>query len=128
MATQSAIALEDLSGIRKRTNTQPRSKKERRLSNSWAFFNLRTFIAYKALAAGVEIVFVPPAYTSQSCHQCGVIGDRSGNSFKCVSAYCLWYGDSDFNGSVNISKLGGVLVSLPESSVLACSLNSKPDC
>ena len=121
LATKSAIALEDLIGIRKRTNTLPRSKKERRLSNSWAFFNLRIFTAYKALAAGIEIVFVPPAYTSQSCHQCGVIGDRSGKSFKCVSQICLWHGDSDFNGAVNISKLGGAFVSLPESSVLVCS-------
>ena len=126
LVANAAIALEDLSGIRTRTNAQPRSKKERRLSNSWAFFNLRIFIAYKALAAGVEVVFVPPAYTSQSCHQCGVIGDRSGKSFKCVSPRCLWHGDSDLNGAVNISKLGGVNVCLPESSVLACSLNSKP--
>lgn len=121
-ATKSAIALEDLSGIRTRTNTQPRSKKERRLSNSWAFFNLRIFIAYKALAAGVEIVSVPPAYTSKSCHCCGVIGERSGKSFKCVDERCSWHGDADLNGAINISKLGGAFVSLPESSVLACSL------
>ncbi|MFB8794222.1 MAG: transposase [Microcoleus sp.] len=37
------VALEELTGIRERTNQQPRSKKERRLSNSWAFFQLRQF-------------------------------------------------------------------------------------
>lgn len=122
LATQSAIALEDLSGIRERTNTQPRSKKERRLSNSWAFFDLRLMISYKALIAGVEVVFAPPAYTSKSCHCCGVIGDRSGKFFKCVNLSCFWHGDADLNGAINISKLGGVFVSLPEHSVLACSL------
>ena len=45
------IALEDLTGIRDRTNMQPRSKQERRLSNSWAFFQLRQFLVYKAISS-----------------------------------------------------------------------------
>ena len=45
------IALEDLTGIRDRTNKQPRSKQERRLSNSWAFFQLRQFLVYKAISS-----------------------------------------------------------------------------
>ncbi len=39
-----SIALEDLTGIRERTNQQPRNKTERRRSNSWAFYQLRLFI------------------------------------------------------------------------------------
>ncbi|MGB7711908.1 MAG: transposase [Microcoleus sp.] len=54
------IALEDLTGIRERTNQQPRSKKERRLSNSWAFFQLRQFLVYKAIKHSVKILFVEP--------------------------------------------------------------------
>ena len=45
--TNSAIAIEDLTGIRKRTNKQPRNKAERRRSNSWAFYQLRLFLEYK---------------------------------------------------------------------------------
>ena len=53
-ATNSAIALEDLTGIRKRVNQQPRSKAERRRANSWAFYQLRQFLEYKARVAGVD--------------------------------------------------------------------------
>ena len=35
------LALEDLSGIRERTNSQPRTKKERGRANRWAFAQLR---------------------------------------------------------------------------------------
>ncbi|MEB3883175.1 IS200/IS605 family accessory protein TnpB-related protein, partial [Lyngbya sp. CCY1209] len=56
-----AIALEDLTGIRERTNLQRRSKTERRRSNSWAFYQLRMFIDYKATAKGVPVVLVNPA-------------------------------------------------------------------
>ena len=60
-ATNSAIALEDLTGIRERVNQQPRSKTERRRANSWAFYQLRQFLEYKALRAGVYLISVPPA-------------------------------------------------------------------
>lgn len=123
LVSNSVIALENLEGIRERTNQLPRSKKERRLSNSWAFFELRTFIYYKALAAGIEVVLIDPRYTSKTCHSCHVIGSRNGKYFKCVNQNCLWHGDSDYNGSVNIKKLGVVLVNPPvRGSELFCSL------
>ena len=39
--------------------------------NHLAFFQLQWFIEYKALAAGVPVVYVDPAYTSQDCPRCG---------------------------------------------------------
>ena len=120
--SQSAIvAIENLTGIRERTNQKPRNKIERRRSNSWAFFQLRTFLEYKGLKEGVEVVAVNPAYTSQTCHVCNHIGLRTEKRFKC--GHCGWHGDADVNGAINISKLGAVLVSLPRGSVLACPLN-----
>lgn len=116
-----AIAIEDLTGIRERTNQQPRNKTERRRSNSWAFYQLRLFLEYKAVKAGVDRVAVPPAYTSQTCHACNHIGLRSDKRFKCGN--CGWHGDADLNGAINISKLGAVFVSQPGGSDLACSLN-----
>jgi IS605 OrfB family transposase len=44
--TQSFVAIENLTGIRERTNSKPRNKTERRRSNSWAFYQLRTFLEY----------------------------------------------------------------------------------
>lgn len=120
--TQAAtVAIEDLTGIRERTNQQPRSKTERRRSNSWAFYQLRLFLSYKAVKAGVELITVPPAYTSQTCHVCNHIGLRRDKRFKC--GHCGWHGDADWNGAINISKLGAVFVSQPGGSNLFCSLN-----
>lgn len=120
-SSNAAVAIEDLTGIRERTNGQPRNKTERRRSNSWAFYQLRLFLTYKAVKAGVELVAVPPAYTSQTCHVCNQIGLRSDKRFKCGN--CGWHGDADLNGAINISKLGAVFVSQPRGSDLACFLN-----
>ncbi|MFP4317882.1 MAG: RNA-guided endonuclease InsQ/TnpB family protein, partial [Phormidium sp.] len=123
--TQSIIALEDLTGIRERTNRQPRSQSERRRSNSWAFYQLRLFVDYKAVKEGVEVVRVRPAYTSQTCHNCLHIHPqkgksyRSGKTFKC--GHCGWKGDADLNGATMI-KLLGESVSLPKTrNPLSCS-------
>ena len=101
-----AIACEDLTGIRERTNTRPRTKTERRQSNRWAFYQLRCFLAYKCQAAGVPFVVVNPAYTSQMCHLCLHIGERSGKRFACVNPACAWRGDADLNGARNIALVG----------------------
>jgi len=97
------IALEDLSGIRERVN-QKTGKDQRRRVNGWAFYQLRVFLSYKALQAGIPLVLVNPAYTSKTCHICGTIGSRNGKHFKCSS--CGWSGDADFNGARNIAMLG----------------------
>jgi len=123
--TNSAIALEDLTGIRERVNQQPRGKTECRRANSWAFYQLRMFVAYKAAIAGVPVVLVSPAYTSQTCHRCLHIHPdptqsyRSGKSFKC--GHCGWEGDADLNGA-NVIALLGAVVNQPGGPGLFCSL------
>ncbi|PIK86954.1 transposase ISSoc1 [Synechococcus sp. 63AY4M2] len=113
-ATHSFIALEDLTGIRERVNQQPRSKTERRRSNSWAFYQLRQFVQYKAARAGIRVVLVPPAYSSQTCHQCLWIGQRERKRFRCVNPACGWEGDADYNGA-NVIALLGAAVNQPPS-------------
>ncbi|WP_457393318.1 RNA-guided endonuclease InsQ/TnpB family protein [Thermostichus sp. MS-CIW-28] len=128
-ATNSAIALEDLTGIRERVNQQPRSKAERRRANGWAFYQLRHFLEYKALRAGVALILVPPAYTSQTCHRCLHIHPdpaqsyRSGKKFKCRHCgwECGWEGDADLNGA-NVIALLGAAVNQPRGPGLFCSL------
>ena len=120
-----SIALEDLTGIRERTNQQPRSKTERRRSNSWAFYQLRLFIGYKALRSGVKVVLVDPRYTSQTCYQCLHIHPdpdksyRSGKQFKC--GHCGWQGDADFNGAKVIAAIGAS-VNRPGGPWLSCQI------
>jgi IS605 OrfB family transposase len=103
---QSMLVLEDLTGIRERTNQQRRRKAERRRSNSWAFYQLRQFIDYKAALATVLVVLVPPAYTSQMCHACLHLGHRQEKRFTCTNQTCGWYGDADYNAALNIQILG----------------------
>ncbi len=121
-----SIAIEDLTGIRHRTNQRPRNKTERRRSNSWAFYQLRMFIEYKALGAGVRVIPISPAYTSQMCSQCLHIHPikgksyRSGKTFRC--GHCGWYGDADFNGANNIA-LVGLFINQPRGTGLSCKLS-----
>jgi IS605 OrfB family transposase len=124
-ATNSAIALEDLTGIRERVNHQIRSKAERRRINTWAFYQLRQFLEYKARVAGIPLILVSPAYTSQTCHRCLHIHPdparsyRNGKSFKC--GHCGWEGDADFNGA-NVIALLGAVANQPRGPGLFCSL------
>lgn len=121
-----SIAIEDLTGIRERTNEQPRSKTERRRSNSWAFYQLRQFIEYKALGAGVWVIPISPAYTSQMCHQCLHIHPRKGKSYRSGKTFrcghCGWHGDADFNGAKNIA-LVGLSINQPGGTGLSCKLS-----
>ena len=121
-ARNSAIVLEDLSGIRERTTAgrQQRarratnrrlSKTNRRLSASaklsnWSFYQLRQFIEYKALMAGVPVVKVDPAYTSQTCSECGHCDrkNRNGSGFRCRE--CGHSMDADKNAARNIAARG----------------------
>jgi putative transposase len=121
------IALEELTGIRERTNTLPRSKRERRLSNSWSFYQLRQFMTYKAIKFGVKLVLVDPRYTSQTCHNCLHIHPVKGESYRSgkrfVCGHCGWIGDADLNGAKNISTIGAVIVNQPRGSGLSCKLD-----
>jgi IS605 OrfB family transposase len=120
-----SIALEDLTGIRERTNQQPRNKTERRRSNSWAFNQLRLFIEYKALGAGVKLLMVNPAYTSQTCHQCLHIHPVKGESYRKGKRFCCghcgWLGDADLNGARNIKTIGSSVI-WPGGSWLSCEI------
>ncbi|MFE2985080.1 zinc ribbon domain-containing protein [Streptomyces sp. NPDC059262] len=65
--TGRGIALEQLTGLRERARLR---KPQRTTLHSWPFARLGSFFAYKAKKAGVPIVYVDPAYTSQECSQC----------------------------------------------------------
>jgi IS605 OrfB family transposase len=109
------VVIEDLKGIRQRANWR---KAQRHRLHRWNFYQLRSFLEYKALRDGVELVAVKPAYTSKTCHQCLRLGTRHGDSFNC--RYCGYSGHADYNGACNISLLGEC-VTLPEHS-LSCRL------
>jgi putative transposase len=103
--TSRMLALEDLSGIRKATVR----KAQRYLHNSWSFFQLRSFIWYKARLAGIPVVLVEPSYTSQTCPACGSVdrrNRRSQSEFLCVA--CSYAGNADHIAAMNISRRAAV--------------------
>jgi IS605 OrfB family transposase len=102
--TGRGIALEDLGGIRERVRLR---KPQRVTLHSWAFAQLGQFIAYKAAAAGVALVYIDPAYTSQMCSACGHISKRNRPdqaTFRCAS--CGFAEHADVNAARNIASRG----------------------
>ncbi len=114
-----AIVFEDLSGIRDRTNRKLR-KSQRTLHNAWSFYSLQQFVEYKAKLAGVPVVKIDARYTSQACHQCNHIGQRTGESFKCAN--CGLDTHADINAARNIATVGAVVTRLADSERLSCVL------
>lgn len=105
--TAAGIGLEDLSGIRQRARLR---KPQRVALHSWAFAQLGSYIEYKAKRAGVPLVYVDPAYTSQECSECHY-RDRDNRSsqarFACRS--CGVVAHADRNASRNIAYRASVV-------------------
>jgi IS605 OrfB family transposase len=102
--TGRGIALEDLMGIRARVRLR---KPQRVTLHSWAFAQLGQFIAYKAVLAGVPVVYVDPAYTSQTCSSCGHLSKKNRPdqvTFCCTS--CGFAEHADVNAARNIAARG----------------------
>lgn len=112
-AENAGIAIEDLTGIRDRTQKKLR-RKQRGLHSSWAFYQLRSFLEYKAKREGVPLVIVDPHYTSQTCAQCQSKGTRRGKVFACPK--CGTFDDADKNAAKNIARLGRLVIPPAQSS------------
>lgn len=92
------IVMEDLTHIRKRIKM---GKKVRSRLHRWAFHQLQTMIQYKAESHGLQILYVNPAYSSQTCSLCGQTGERNRHLFTCS---CGNQQHSDLNASRNLCR------------------------
>lgn len=102
--TGRGLSLEELKGIRNRVRLR---KPQRVALHSWAFAQLGDFIVYKAERAGVPLVFVDPAYTSQTCAECGHVDKRNRvdqGLFICRG--CGVVAHADRNASHNLATRG----------------------
>lgn len=73
------------------------------LAQGWSIFASQ--LEYKLEAAGGRLVYVPAAYTSQTCAECGVVDARSRKSqavFECVA--CDHRDHADTNAARNIMR------------------------
>ncbi|WP_412852130.1 zinc ribbon domain-containing protein [Ectothiorhodospira shaposhnikovii] len=101
------IRLEDLSGIRRSTKQRKKTKSDAGQNRDyWPFFQLETFVAYKAVQAGVAIDKIRPHYTSKTCHHCGAINDRKKHAYVCTR--CGHKAHADANAAMNVRDWHGL--------------------
>jgi putative transposase len=103
------VALEDLKGIRLRVGKRLK-RSQRGRHTKWAFGELRGFLEYKARLAGIVLVTVDPAYTSQACSECGhceKANRRSQSEFVCKG--CGHVAHADTNAALNIRGRAAVM-------------------
>jgi len=92
------IKLENLGSINKRG-----SKAKRYVQKSqWSFYQLETFITYKATLLGIPIYYINPRNTSKTCSRCGSINIANGKHYKCK--FCGYVAHRDINASINIRR------------------------
>ena len=102
--TKCAIAVEELTGIGARTTAR---KAQRSRMKGWAFYQLRTFMTYKALAVGVSVIPVDPRNTSRTCSACGhceKANRKNRDEFCCK--HCGYTSPADWNAAKNIRAIG----------------------
>ena len=101
-----AFILEDLTGIR--AATERVRLKDRYVTVSWAFYDLRLKLTYKAYLNGCKVIIVDPKYTSQTCPKCGhterANRDKRNHIFKCKT--CGYTSNDDRIGAMNLHRKG----------------------
>lgn len=100
------FVLEDLTGVR--SVTEKVSIKNRYVSVSWAFYQFRQMLAYKAEMNGQKVIVVNPKYTSQTCPKCGHIEktnrNKKSHTFTCKN--CQYQSNDDRVGAMNLHRKG----------------------
>ena len=100
------FVIEDLTGIR--SQTEKVQRKDRYYSVSWAFYQLRQMLEYKALRSGSKVVVVDPKYTSQTCPKCGHTekANRNKNTHTFTCKTCAYTSNDDRIGAMNLQRKG----------------------
>jgi putative transposase len=102
--TGRAIALEELGGLRDRITVR---RSQRATHASWSFHQLRSFIEYKAEAAGVPMILVDARNTSRRCPRCGHCEKANRPSQDCFSCRsCGLAGLADYIAAQGLRILG----------------------
>jgi putative transposase len=97
------IGLEDLTNIRERTRRKwgkrasAKQRRANRHASAWAFAELHSYLAYKAVLAGSMAVKVDAYHTSQACPRCGYTSPDNrpdkGLVFVCQACHLTLHAD-----------------------------------
>jgi len=106
------IKMEDLTGITKKAKSF--------FMKSWPYYQLQSYIEYKAKENGIQILWVDPKNTSNTCPTCANSNPDNRNDidktkFKCINPECEDWGkekDADLVAAQNIANTYGSNVKL----------------
>lgn len=101
--TTRRIAVEDLTGLKRRTQTKENcSKQSRKTMAPWTYRQVLNRVEQLAQEHRVRLVYVDPRNTSRRCPACGLVAkeNRVREAFCCVR--CNHSADADFVGATNI--------------------------
>lgn len=100
------FVVEDLTGVR--GVTERVRLKDRYETVSWAFYQLRQMITYKAVKYGAKVMAMDLRYTSQACPKCGhtekTNRDKKKHHFRCKE--CAYSSNDDRVGAMNLQLKG----------------------
>ncbi len=106
----SKIFMEDLKNFGKNDNGDY-TKEKSKIIRFWGYQELQSMIEYKAKREKIEVKYIPPAYTSQTCSQCGYTdaNNRKQSKFVCLNSEkkCGFEANADYNAAINIAR-GGI--------------------
>ena len=98
------LYVEDLKSVKHETKGKLRKQFVNKLQR-WSYPKVLGKLSMLCEEQGVEMIRVPPAYTSQRCSKCGVVckSNRNGETYKCACGNTM---DADINAAINILHLG----------------------
>jgi IS605 OrfB family transposase len=97
------LVVEDLKDVKKGKKYWNSAKSQ---MPHWVYAKLIKRIEMTCEVKGISLVKVSPAYTSQTCSECGSVNEKSrkGEDFKCID--CGMEMDADLNAAINIRNRG----------------------
>jgi putative transposase len=118
LAPGDTLVLEELTGIRDRCRHR---KGQRGLFHRWSFYQLRSFLAYKAEQRGIRVLAVDPRNTSRTCPRCShcAKANRKQQSVFCCQS-CGYTANADYVAANNLCQKGRSLLARPLSDGPSC--------
>ncbi len=101
-------------------------EKNKFILRNWSFYQLQKMIEYKAKREGIEVLYIDPYHTSQTCAICGNYeeGQREKQEdFICKNPECKNFEkivNADYNAALNIAKSNKIVSSSEQ-----CEYNKK---
>ena len=94
----------------------------RAINNSWMGY-IKAWIIIYCKKNGIKCVKVDPAYTSQTCHQCGKCDKNSRNKekYSCTNEQCKLNYHADHNAAIEIfTDKGTTNIPVPAAGIVVC--------